>query len=131
MTISKTRGRPGSAITLDEYFAGRDDSRRIFDALRRAVEAPGSSQLRVTRSQIAFARRRAFAWAWIPGKPLRRPAAPLVLTLAFPCRDPSPRWKEIVEPSPDKFTHHLELAREADIDDEVRAWLRRAWEAAA
>lgn len=131
MTISKTRGRPGPVITRDEYFAGRDDSRRIFEAIRAAIVALGPSSLRVTRSQIAFVRQRSFAWAWIPGKYLRRAAAPLVLTLAFPHRDPSPRWREIVEPSPGKFTHHLELAREADIDDEVRAWLRRAWEAAA
>jgi hypothetical protein len=45
-------------------------------------------------------------------------------------RSDSPRWKEIVEPAPGRFTHHLELYDVADVDDEVRGWLRQAWEAA-
>jgi hypothetical protein len=53
--------------------------------------------------------------------------APLVLTLSFHKRDPSPRWKEIVEPYPGRFTHHLELYATNDIDDEVRNWLWEAW----
>ena len=68
---------------------------------------------------------------WIPSRYLRCNTAPLVLTLGFDHRDASPRWKEIVEPVPGKFTHHLELFSIADIDDEVRSWLRTAWEKAA
>ncbi|MBI5568043.1 MAG: hypothetical protein HY870_24305 [Chloroflexi bacterium] len=65
-------------------------------------------------------------FARLPKQYLRR-AAPLVLTLGFRCRDASPRWKEIVEPRPGRFTHHLELWSLTDIDDEVREWLRAAW----
>ena len=119
------------AMTLDEYFAGQPDSRLIFDALRSAVDALGPVQIRVTKSQVAFRRQRAFAWAWMPGMYLRGKHAPLVLTLSLRRRDPSPRWKEIVEPAPGRFTHHLELRSTADIDDEVRSWLQEAWAAAA
>jgi Domain of unknown function (DUF5655) len=56
--------------------------------------------------------------------------APLVLTLSLRRRDLSPRWREIVEPAPGRFTHHLELRSTADIDDEVRSWLQEAWAAA-
>ena len=114
-------------MTLDEFFAGQEDSRRIFDALRSAVDALGPALLRITKSQIAFRRRRAFAWAWMPGKYLRGKHAPLVLTLSFRHQDLSPRWKEIVEPAPGRFTHHLELRSTVDIDDEVRSWLQQAW----
>ena len=117
-------------MTLDEYFSGWEESRRLFDALRPAVEAVGPAELRVTKSRVSFRRRKLFAWAWIPGKYLRGRTAPLVLTLSLPGRDPSPRWKEIVEPRPGRFTHHLELHSVEDIDDEVRAWLRIAWTAA-
>jgi hypothetical protein len=41
------------------------------------------------------------------------------------------RWKQIVEPAPGRFTHHLELHTASEIDDEVRRWLQEAWEAAA
>jgi predicted transport protein len=118
-------------MTLDEFFSGYETSRQIFDALQAAIAALGPAEVRVTKSQIAFRRRKAFAWAWIPDRYLRGGHAPLVLTLLFAERDDSPRWKEIVEPAPGRFTHHLELYTEAEIDDQVRGWLRKAWEAAA
>jgi hypothetical protein len=117
-------------MTLDQYFEGQPASRRLFDAVQQAVEDIGLSELRVTKSQVAFRRQQAFAWAWMPGKYLRRRAAPLVLSIGFRSRDTSPRWKEIVEPAPGRFMHHLELWSLKDIDDEVRAWLRAAWDAA-
>jgi hypothetical protein len=118
-------------MTLDEYFEGQEGARRLFDALCSSVDAIGVAELRVTKSQIAFRRRRAFAWAWIPGKYLRGETAPLVLTLGFRHRDLSLRWKQIVEASPGRFTHHLELWSVDDLDDQVREWLREAWLAAA
>jgi hypothetical protein len=118
-------------MTLDEYFDGRDESRQLFEALRGVIEAIGPVEMRVTKSQIGFRRHKFFAWAWMPGKYLRGSVAPLVLTLAFRHKDPSPRWKEIVEPSPGRFTHHLELYATSDIDDEVHDWLRDAWIEAA
>jgi hypothetical protein len=114
-------------MTLDDFFAGRDESRRIFEVLRGAVGALGPSEMRVTKSQVAFRRRRAFAWAWMPGAYLRGKQAPLVLTLALRRRSSSPRWKAIVEPAPGRFTHHMELRFGDEIDDEVRAWLQEAW----
>jgi len=118
-------------VTLDEFFAGQPESRQIFDALRRAIDALGAAEVGVSKSQVAFRRRRAFAWAWLPGRYLRGRGAPLVLTVALGRRDPSPRWKEIVEPAPARITHHLELHAAADLDDEVADWLQEAWAAAA
>jgi hypothetical protein len=117
-------------MTLDEFFAGYEDSRSIFDALCSAIGDLGPVEMRVTKSQVAFYRRKAFAWAWTPDRYLHGKHAPLVLTLSFHYPDSSPRWKEIVEPTPGRFTHHLELYSPADIDDKVRDWLLAAWEAA-
>jgi hypothetical protein len=114
-------------MTLDEFFKGYEESRQLFDAVLNTIEVIGPAELRVTKSQIAFRHGKAFAWAWIPGKYLRGKTAPLVLSLAFRKREPSPRWKEIVEPSPGRFMHHLELYSANDIDSEVRDWLRDAW----
>jgi hypothetical protein len=117
-------------MTLDEFFAGRDLSRRIFDALSRAIAELGPAELRVTKSQVAFRRRVGFAWAWVPGMYLRGEQAPLVLTLSLRRRDASQRWKEIVEPAKERFTHHLELRGPDEVDAEVRAWLAEAWSGA-
>lgn len=120
----------GEPVPLEQYFAGRDPaSRALFDALRLVIDSLGEVTVRVTKSQVAFARRTTFAWAWIPGQYLRgKDIAPLVLTVDLHRRDPSPRWKSVVEPRPGRFTHHLELRDEAQLDDEVRAWLREAWQ---
>ena len=117
-------------MTLDQFFEGRLISRQIFDALSAAITGLGEVQVRVTKSQVAFARRRAFAWAWLPEMYLGR-GAPLVLTVALRRRDESPRWKQVVEPAPGRFTHHLELYAAEDIDGEVVAWLEEAWAATA
>lgn len=118
-------------MTLDEYFEGKVEARQLFEALRERIEALGTVEVRVTKSQVAFHRRRAFAWAWIPGKNLHGRGAALVLTLSLPHRDPSPRWKEIVEPVHGRFTHHLELWSAGDMDNDIRAWLQEAWTHAA
>ena len=115
------------AMRLDEFFAEHDESKRIFEVLHEMIVALGPAEIHVTKSQVAFRRRRTFAWAWMPGMYLRGKPVPLVLTLALRRRDPSPRWKEIVEPTPGRFMHHMELRSSTDIDDEFRAWLQEAW----
>jgi hypothetical protein len=117
-------------VTVEESFAEHDESRRLFDRVREAVASVGPAQVRVTKSQIAFRRRRGFASVWMPGQYLRATEVPLVLTVGLRRRDDSPRWKQVVEPAPGRFTHHLELRAESEVDDEVLGWLREAWETA-
>ena len=113
---------------LDEHFAGRDESRRIFDALRATIESFGEVSIRVSKSQVAFARRRNVAVAWTPDRYLEeKVSAPLVLTLSFHRHDDSPRWKQVVATGDGRYTHHLELRAPEEIDDDVRGWLAEAW----
>jgi len=118
-------------IPLEQYFSGRGRrSRELFDLVRSAIQSIGPATMHVTRSQVSFRRRRAFAWTWMPGQYLRGDVAPLVLTIDLHRRDESPRWKEVVEPRPGRFTHHLELRSATDIDEQVLAWLVEAWDQA-
>jgi hypothetical protein len=114
---------------VDAFFADRPASRALFDAVRACVEGIGPVDLRASKSQVAFRRRVAFAYAWVPGDYVRSDV-PLVLTVALRRRDASPRWKEVVEPRPGRFTHHLELRDVAEVDEAVRTWLEEAWGAA-
>lgn len=112
----------------DEFFAGHDQAKLLYLAVRDAVERLGDAEIRVTKSQIAFRRRRAFAWVWRPEAHLRRTGlAPLVLSISLCRRDDSPRWKEVVEPAPGRFMHHLEVREPAEIDEPVQGWLQEAW----
>ena len=87
-----------------------------------ALDASGKV-IRVTKSQVAFRRRRAFAWAWMPGTYLRAGVHPLVLTNRSGTRTHR-RAKAIVEPAPRRTLTSICLPN--NIDDEVRSWLQKA-----
>lgn len=114
-------------MTLDEFFGEHDDSRALFEAVRTCVVSIGDAGVRVSKSQVGFYRRTGFAYVWMPGQYLGETDVPLVLTVALRRRDASPRWKEVVEPAPGRFTHHLELRSSDEVDAEVRDWLAEAW----
>jgi hypothetical protein len=114
-------------MEVEMFFDGYEEARHIFEVLRRAIESLPSTTMSIMKSQVAFRRRKAFAWVWIPAKYLRGKSAPLVLTLSLHHRDPSPRWKEVVEPVAGQFTHHMELYSSQDVDAEVQAWMQEAW----
>lgn len=114
-------------MTIDEFFNGFEDSRPLFDALSTTANRDESVSLRVGKSQVAFWVKRPFLWVWIPGRYLKnRLTAPLVMTVVFRQRDPSPRWKEIVEARQGRFTHHLELFGVDDIDEAVSGWVAQS-----
>ena len=119
-----------TAKRIDAFFDGAPRSKALFGVIRRAL-APLAPRLRVTKSQIVFENERGFAWVWLPSRYLRGKRPPLVLSIALPRRDPSPRWKEVVEPRRGHFMHHLELTSPDAIDDEVIGWLSEAAAAAA
>ncbi|MBK8049569.1 MAG: hypothetical protein IPK16_22140 [Anaerolineales bacterium] len=114
-------------MEVEAFFLGHVDSQAIFDVLHRLIDSIGPAEMRCTKSQVSFRRRKAFAWAWMPGQYRRGKNAPLVLTLSFRERNESPRWKSIVEPSSGGYTHHLELYSPDEIDGEVVNWLETAW----
>jgi hypothetical protein len=116
----------GEEPEVDRFFDGHPAALDVFRCVRRALEAAGPCTIRASRSQVAFRRRHGFAYLWLPGRYLSRPAAEVVLTVVLGRRDPSPRWKEVVHPARAHWVHHLEIHDPADIDAEVVAWLREA-----
>ena len=112
---------------LAEYLKRDQVSARLRDVALLAIRQSGPSTTRTSRSQIAFSRRRAFAWIWAPRQYLGPRAAPLVLSIALPRRIRSKRWKEVVETQPGRYMHHLEVRRARDVDATVQRWLAEAW----
>jgi hypothetical protein len=115
------------AKDLTTHLAEHPGSAELLAAVRRAVAAVGPAAERTTRSQVAFRRgTRTVAAAWAPAQYLGH-GAPLVLSVVLHRRDRSPRWKEVVEPRPGRFMHHLEVHGPDDLDAEVQGWLAEAW----
>jgi Domain of unknown function (DUF5655) len=111
---------------VDDFFAGHPLGRAAFDRVADLLSGTPDVRVAVSKSQVAFRRRRAFAWLWLPGRWLTRPAADVALSVALGRHDRSPRFKEVVHPARAHWMHHLEIADLADVDDEVAGWLHEA-----
>lgn len=110
----------------EDLLDGHATAWAVFDAVLRCLDDLDAVEVRTTKSQIAFRRQRGFAYLWLPGQYLRGPHAEVVLSIALDRHEPSPRFKEVVQPSPGHWMHHLELAGADEVDDQVVAWLHEA-----
>ena len=87
-------------------------------------------EVRVSKSQVSFRRRRGFAYLWRPGAYVKS-EVPVVLSLPLPYKAESARFKEIAHPSPGIWMHHLELLDSSGLDAQVAEWMRQAYDSAA
>jgi hypothetical protein len=118
-------------VEVAEFFAGHPVGQQVFDRVTSVLAGSAAGEavpyeVRVTKSQVALRRRLGFAFLWLPGQYLRNPTAEVVLSVSLGRRDPSPRWKQVVHPTRQRWVHHLEVHDPAEIDDEVAGWLREA-----
>lgn len=114
-------------MDIEEFFTGYESARPLYEAVRRIMDAHEAVEQHISKSQIVFRRRIGFAWVWIPGRYLRGPVAPLVLSVALRRRNSSQRWKEVIESKPGRFMHHLEMRSVADVDAEVSDLIQETW----
>jgi len=81
--------------------------------------------VKVQKSQITFQARYGFAFV-----SLRRmkgcPAVFLILSFGLSHRLDSPRIAVAVQPYPNRWTHHMIISQERQLDDELMGWLREA-----
>lgn len=113
----------------EEFFDGFPEGRAVYRRVARCAQALDGVTTRVTGSQVAFRRRRNFAYVWRPGRHLRS-TVPAVLSFALPYALASPRLKEVAHPAPRVWMHHVELNAPGEVDPEAEEWIRRAWEEA-
>jgi hypothetical protein len=115
------------SITPENFFSGSPAGlavyRRVHDFITRARS---DVTVRISKSQVAFRRRRGFSYLWRPGQYLRRPEADVVLSMALRRQISSGRFKEVVHPAPTTWMHHLEIQSVDDVDHEVEVWLLEA-----
>ena len=118
-------------LSADELFFFNEHTRSLplYALLRRELAgATPDVRTEVKKTQISFFARRMFAAvSFLPVRRAKdRPKDYLTLTLGLPRRLDSPRVDAVSEPWPGRWTHHLLLSREDDLDDELRVWIREA-----
>lgn len=112
------------------YFDGKPQELGLYEVLFAALEkAFPDASVKVQKTQISFYGKRLFAMASLPQRRKKDwPKMCLLVTFGLGYRKESPRIAVATEPYPGRWTHHVLVWREDQIDDELMDWLKEAWE---
>ena len=90
-------------------------------------------KIKVSKTQISFSNKRGFAF--VSFNPCRRakerPHVWMTITFGLRYRKDSPRIDVATEPYPNRWTHHIMVGSEEEIDGELMGWIREAAEFSA
>lgn len=118
-------------VSMDElfFFDVKSKTLPLYEAFRKAVlnKVP-DARIEVKKTQISFFNRRMFAAAsFTPVRKAKdRPDPFLTITFGLPYRKESPRIDVAVEPYPNRWTHHVMVGTEEEIDVELLSWIGEA-----
>lgn len=112
------------------FFDGKPLELALYEALFRHLETELSdASVKVQKSQISFYGRHLFGAASLPVRRKKNwPEHCIVVTIGLPHQLRSPRVAVAVEPYPGRWTHHVLISQEEQIDEELMGWLREAYE---
>ena len=118
-------------MTMDElfFFDGKPEELALYEALLGRLAALGAFSVVVHKTQISLKNRRVFACVsmlWVRKKALLPPHY-LVLTLGLPYPIRSSRIDGPVEARPGRWTHHIVVSEENELDEELLGWVREAY----
>lgn len=111
------------------FFDGKPRELALYQHLETQMEllVPETS-VKVQKSQISFYGRHLFAAASLP---LRRrktwPEECILVTFGLGYRLDSPRIAAAAEPYPGRWTHHVVVSQEEQVDGELLDWIREAY----
>lgn len=92
----------------------------LFELLyEQAMARWPSSTLRVQKTQITFSDPRGYLFASRP----RKRGGGLMVTFGLSAPLQSPRLFAIANPAPGRYTHHVQVADPADIDEQLMQWI--------
>ena len=90
-------------------------------------------KIKVSKTQISFSNKRGFAF--VSFNPCRkakeRPEVWMTVTFGLGYRNDSPLIDVATEPYPNRWTHHIMVGSEKEIDAELMGWIREAAEFSA
>ncbi len=118
-------------MTADKlfFFDQHMDALSLYEAFeRRVTERIENVRIKVQKTQISFYNRHLFACVSFARIRKKKDFPPVWLTVTFGLEHKleSPRIEIATEPYPNRWTHHLLISDEEEIDDELMAWVREA-----
>ena len=116
------------------FFNDHMDALPLYERLEELIlEQISDAKIKVSKTQISFSNKRGFAF--VSFNPCRRakdrPEVWMTVTFGMSSRKDSPRIDAATEPYPNRWTHHVMVGSEEEIDAELMGWIREAAEFSA
>ena len=113
------------------FFNDHVDALPLYERLEGLIlEQILDVKIKVSKTQISFSNKRGFAF--VSFNPCRkakeRPNVWITVTFGLSYRKDSPRIDVVTEPYPNRWTHHVMVGSEEEIDDELMGWIYEAAE---
>lgn len=112
------------------YFAGRPEELTLYEALFAGLsEVVPQASVKVQKSQISFYGRHLFAAASLPARRKKDwPKHCLLVTFGLAHRVDHQRIAVVVEPYPNRWTHHVVVSSMEELDQQLFAWIKEAYD---
>lgn len=105
------------------FFSAEPRALTLYQAFEEAVLSRFPSvRVKVCKTLISFSDRFGFAYVSLPRRKFR-PRGSLLVTLGLPFRLDSPRVFQAVEPYPGRWTIHVVVTDESEIDEELMSFV--------
>ena len=116
------------------FFNDHMDALPLYERWEELIlEQIPDAKIKVSKTQISFSNKRGFAF--VSFNPCRkvndRPDVWMTVTFGLSYRKDSPRIDVATEPYPNRWTHHVMVGSEEEIDAELMGWIREAAEFSA
>ncbi|HHU07853.1 MAG TPA: hypothetical protein GXZ59_05860 [Clostridiaceae bacterium] len=112
----------------DLFFERMPQSLPLYQLFAEKVLAEyPDAQIIIQKSQIAFYDKHNFAFVWLPIRRMKnRPEIYIIVSFVLAYRLDSPRIIESTEPYPNRWTHHVIVQDQNEIDTELMDWMKEA-----
>ena len=112
-------------IDAMQFFDRRSHELSLYQAFaRKVLAACPDTRIRVLKTQITFENRHGFAFVSLPRRKVKQPT--IVVSFGLSYRVDSPRIWVASEPYPNRWTHHVLVSDEAQLDDVLMGWVKEA-----
>ena len=116
------------------FFNDHMDALPLYERLEGLIlEQIPDVKIKVSKTQISFSNKRSFTF--VSFNPCRRtkerPEVWMTVTFGLSYRKDSTRIDMATEPYPNRWTHHVMVGSEVEIDDELMGWIRESAEFSA
>ena len=124
-------GQNGYMISGDElfFFNEKPAALPLYEVfVERLLAEIDNVTVKVQKTQISFSNKYNFAFvSFLPvRKAKERPKTYITVTFGLRYKKESPRIDVSSEPYPNRWTHHMLVSSEEEIDDELMGWIKEA-----